>query len=122
MVSCSPTHCLRRSERSDYGDKGVSLCILRCRRPQGADLLSSAALIARLIPEMEIASWRTCRIARRKRNVSDLPYAASPFSCAAFFFKEHDRLFASRCETEKGDKVFRFELQLVSPECEDSPH
>lgn len=26
--SCSPTHCLRRFERSDYGCKGVSLCIL----------------------------------------------------------------------------------------------
>ena len=27
--SCSPTHCLRRFERSDCGCKGVSLCILR---------------------------------------------------------------------------------------------
>ena len=27
--SRSPTHCLRRFERSDYGYKGVSLCILR---------------------------------------------------------------------------------------------
>ena len=34
-----------------------------------------------------IASWRTRRMARRKRNVSDLPYAAPPLSCAAFFFK-----------------------------------
>lgn len=28
-----------------------------------------------------IASWRTRRMARRKRNVSDLPYAAPPLSC-----------------------------------------
>ena len=34
-----------------------------------------------------IASWRTRRMARRKRNVSDLPYAAPPLSCVAFFFK-----------------------------------
>ena len=27
-------------------------------------------------------------MARRKRNVSDLPYAASPLSCVAFFVKE----------------------------------
>jgi len=26
-------------------------------------------------------------MARRKRNVSDLPYAAPPLSCAAFFVK-----------------------------------
>ena len=32
-------------------------------------------------------SWRTRRMARRKRNVSDLPYAAPPLSCAAFFVK-----------------------------------
>ena len=34
-----------------------------------------------------ITSWRTRRMARRKRNVSDLPYAAPPLSCVAFFFK-----------------------------------
>ena len=38
-----------------------------------------------LIPSRK--SWRTRRMARRKRNVSDLPYAASPLSCVAFFFK-----------------------------------
>ena len=31
-----------------------------------------------------IASWRTRRMARRKRNVSDLPYAAPPFSLSRF--------------------------------------
>ena len=39
-----------------------------------------------LIPSRK--SWRTRRMARRKRNVSDLPYAASPLSCVAFFVKE----------------------------------
>ena len=34
-----------------------------------------------------ITSWRTRRMARRKRNVSDLPYAAPPLSCDAFFVK-----------------------------------
>ena len=34
-----------------------------------------------------ITSWRTRRMARRKRNVSDLPYAAPPFYCVAFFVK-----------------------------------
>ena len=39
-----------------------------------------------LVPDMG-KSWRTRRMARRKRNVSDLPYAAPPLSCAAFFVK-----------------------------------
>ena len=40
-----------------------------------------------------ITSWRTRRMARHKRNVSDLPYAAPPLSCVAFFVKEQkDRL------------------------------
>ena len=33
------------------------------------------------------ASWRTCRMAQRKKDVSDLPYTASPLSCVAFFVK-----------------------------------
>lgn len=33
-------------------------------------------------------SWRTRRMARHKKNVSDLPYAAPPLSCVAFFVKE----------------------------------
>ena len=50
-----------------------------------------------------IASWRTRRMARRKRNVSDLPYAAPPLSCAAFFFKVQNGC-ATRVNsgTEKG--------------------
>ena len=45
-------------------------------------------------------SWRTRRMARHKRNVSDLPYAASPFYCAAFFVKEQRAVL--RHGTEKG--------------------
>lgn len=90
----------------------------RCR-PQAATLVFWRG-VGRSFPLRK--SWRTRRTARCKRNVSDLPYAASPFSCAAFFFKEHNGLFASRRETEKGDKAFRFGRQLFSPECEDSPH
>ena len=43
-----------------------------------------------------IASWRTRRMARRKRNVSDLPYAAPPLSCAAFFVKVQNGFALSR--------------------------
>ena len=50
-----------------------------------------------------IASWRTRRMARRKRNVSDLPYAAPPLSCAAFFFKvQNGFAAASAAERKRG--------------------
>lgn len=50
-----------------------------------------------------IALWRTRRMARRKRNVSDLPYAAPPLSCAAFFFKVQNGCAARVSSgTEKG--------------------
>lgn len=32
--SCSPTHCLRRSERSDFDGKGVSACLYVMARKQ----------------------------------------------------------------------------------------
>ena len=52
-----------------------------------------------------IASWRTRRLARRKRNVSDLPYAAPPLSCAAFFFKVQNGCAARVSSgTEKGER------------------
>ena len=38
-------------------------------------------------------SWRTRCMARRKRDVSDLPYTASPLSCVAFFVKEQKQGF-----------------------------
>ena len=34
-----------------------------------------------------ITSWRTRRMARRKKDVPGLPYTASPLSCVAFFVK-----------------------------------
>ena len=55
-----------------------------------------------------IASWRTHRMARRKRNVSDLPYAASPFYCAAFFIKEQGAVL--RYGTEKGKEAFQYRV------------
>ena len=46
-------------------------------------------------------SWRTRRMARRKRNVSDLPYTASPLSCVAFFIKVHSSFPGERGERGK---------------------
>ena len=83
--SRSPTHCLRRFERSDYGYKGVSLCILRVVAHKLLHLFHGAVLVAH---SLWGKSWRTRRMARRKRNVSALPYAAPPLSCVAFFVKE----------------------------------
>lgn len=52
-----------------------------------------------------IASWRTHRMARRKRNVSDLPYAAPPLSCAAFFVKvQNGFAAASAAERKRGER------------------
>lgn len=64
-------------------------------------------------------SWRTRRMARHKRNVSDLPYTASLFYCAAFFIKEQRVVL--RYGTEKGE-AFQYRVGLFSPKSEDSPH
>ena len=69
-------------------------------RPQVATLALQRWCCSLAFPVGE-RSWRTRRMARHKRNVSDLPYAASPFYCAAFFFKEQDGCSACR-KTEKG--------------------
>ena len=53
-------------------------------------------------------SWRTRRMARHKRNVSDLPYTASPFYCAAFFIKEQRAVL--RYGTEKGKEAFQYRI------------
>lgn len=45
-VCRSPTHCLRCSERSDYGYKGVSLCILRVVTYKLLHLFFGAVLLA----------------------------------------------------------------------------
>ena len=72
-----------------------------------------------------IASWRTRRMARRKRNVSDLPYAAPPLSCAAFFFKVQNGC-ATRVNsgTEKGvrESVPPPLRLFLCPKGEDSHH
>ena len=59
------------------------------RRPQAATLAFRRG-VGRSFSDRG-KSWRTRRMARRKRNVSDLPYTASPLSCVAFFVKEHGR-------------------------------
>ena len=66
--------------------------ILRCRRPQAAKLAPRRGVGRSAVPAGKenpagIVSWRTRRMARRKRDVPDLPYAAPPLSCAAFFVK-----------------------------------
>ena len=118
-VCRSPTHCLRRFERSDCGYKGVSLCILRVVANKPLHLFSGAVLIAQLSGHenpARIVSSRTRRVARRKRNVSDLPYAASPLSCVAFFVKVQVRLCPA--SSGKGDAA----CFLLNLEREDSPH
>ena len=47
-------------------------------------------------------SWRTRRMARRKRNVSDLPYTAPPLSCVAFFVKEQGQGQIERAKRKGG--------------------
>jgi len=68
------------------------------RRPQAATLIFRRG-VGRSFPIWK--SWRTCRIARRKRNVSDLPYTAPPFSCAAFFVNERNK--DKESDSGKGD-------------------
>ena len=72
-----------------------------------------------------IASWRNRRMARRKRNVSDLPYAAPPLSCAAFFFKVQKWLCCPRQQRngKGGVKTFHRRLRLfLCSKIEDSHH
>ena len=64
-------------------------------------------------------SWRISPTAPHISNVSDLPYAASPFYCAAFFVKEQRAVL--RYGTEKGE-AFQYRVGLFSPKCEDCPH
>lgn len=64
-----------------------------CRRLQAATLVFRRG-VGRSFPVGK--SWRTRRMARRKRNVSDLPYAAPPLSCVAFFVKVQKRLGSHR--------------------------
>jgi len=68
------------------------------RRPQAAILIFRRG-VGRSFPVGK--SWRTRRIARRKRNVSDLPYTAPPLSCVAFFFKERKMAFSLQTAERK---------------------
>ena len=71
-----------------------------------------------------IASWRTRRMARRKRNVSDLPYTAPPLSCAAFFVKvQNGFAAASAAERKRGrEKASRRCGLFLCLKGEDSHH
>ena len=68
-------------------------------RPQVATLALQRWCCSLAFPVGE-RSWRTRRMARHKRNVSDLPYTASPLSCVAFFVKEQVR--SSQQAAERG--------------------
>ena len=60
-------------------------------------------------------SWRTRRMARHKRNVSDLPYAASPFYCAAFFVKVQNGCVAAlAAERKRGSKDVPPPIAVIS--------
>ena len=76
-------------------------------RPQVATLALQRWCCSLAFPVGE-RSWRTRRMARHKRNVSDLPYAASPFYCAAFFIKEQGAVL--RYGTEKGKEAFQYRV------------
>lgn len=65
------------------------------RRPQAATLVFRRS-VSRSFPFGK--SWRTLRMARRKRNVSDLPYTVSLLSCATFFVKEQREYKAFPCD------------------------
>ena len=102
--------------------------ILRVVARKPLHLLSGAVLVARLSGRgnpSRIASWRTRRMARRKRNVSDLPYAAPPLSCAAFFFKvQNGCAVRVSSGTEKGvrESVPPPLRLFLCPKGEDSHH
>ena len=91
--SCSPTHCLRHFERSNCGCKGVSLSFLLVVAHEAAKFISRRSVSRSSLCGI---SWRTHRSARSRKNVSDLPYTASPLSCVAFFLKERERSYILR--------------------------
>ena len=65
-----------------------------------------------------IASWRTRRMARRKRNVSDLPYAAPPLSCGLSLSRSRVKVRLNT-QSGKGDALY---FPLICLEVKDSPH
>ena len=62
------------------------------RRPQAATLVPRRGGGRSTFSNRRKASWRTCRMAQRKKDVSDLPYTASPLSCDTFFVKEQAKV------------------------------
>ena len=74
-IPLGPTHCLRRSERSDYGDRGVPdlLCVV-------AHALPGAFCGAGGNRSLHRRSQRTRRPARHRRDVFVCLYAAPELS------------------------------------------
>ena len=86
-----------------------------CRRPQAATLVFRCGVTRSTFSCLEKASWRTRRMARRKRNVSDLPYAAPPLSCAAFFVKVQNGCVAAlAAERKRGSKDVPPPIAVIS--------
>ena len=83
-------------------------------RPQVATLALQRWCCSLAFPVGE-RSWRTRRMARHKRNVSDLPYAASPFYCAAFFVKVQNGCVAAlAAERKRGSKDVPPPIAIIS--------
>ena len=75
------------------------------RCPQAASSLCGVG-VRRSFSDGGGKSWRTRRMARRKRNVSDLPYTAPPLSCVAFFVKEQGQGQIERAKRKGGRFAF----------------
>ena len=96
--SRGPARCLRRFKRSDYDGKGVSLSCLRVVARRLPHLLYGPVKSLRL-SRWGKASWRTCRPARRRQNVSVCPMTRR--HCPAGVFVKEQR---GRRENRKAGK------------------
>ena len=94
--SCSPTHCLRRSERSDFDGKGVSACLYVMAHKQPR-LHCGMVMIAPLFREKHRGA-PTARL-DTDSNVSVCPMMHRHYP-AGIFFKVH------QAETRKGEDTF----------------
>ena len=86
-IPLGPTHCLRRSERSDYGDRGVPdlLCVV-------AHALPGAFCGAGGYRSLHRRSQRTRRPARHRRDVFVCLYTAPKFPAGLSFLPDHRRV------------------------------
>ena len=86
-IPLDPTHCLRRSERSDYGCKGVPdpLCVV-------AHALPGAFCGAGGYRSLHRRSQRTRRPAWHRRDVFVCLYAAPELSAGLSFLPDHRRV------------------------------